>query len=85
MFLISLQTFFLNLPFQTGVREEGRELRPQTQRLLLQQLLQVQPVGLQLQVPEDGPLPEMGLSRARFGDHQRGAPPSRRRVLEVSR
>lgn len=42
------------------MRQEGGQLRPQAQRLLLQQLLQVQPVGLQLQVSANGPVPEMG-------------------------
>lgn len=42
------------------MRAQGRQLRPQAQRLLLQQLLSLQPVGSQLQVSARRPLPEVG-------------------------
>jgi hypothetical protein len=42
------------------MRPQGRQLRPQAQRLLLQQLLSLQPVGRQLQVSARRPLPEVG-------------------------
>lgn len=42
------------------MRPQGWQLRPQAQRLLLQQLLSMQPVGRQLQVSARRPLPEVG-------------------------
>lgn len=35
-------------------------MRPPTQRLLLQLVVPMQPMGNQLSMPEDGPLPKVG-------------------------
>ena len=58
---ILFQTIAFDLCFQTILHPARRELRPQEERLLLQQLVPLQPVGLELQVPPGRPLPEMGL------------------------
>ncbi|GBP38352.1 hypothetical protein EVAR_36304_1 [Eumeta japonica] len=56
------QTIVADLRFQAGVHPPRRQLRPPARRLLPLLLLPLQPLGLQLQVPADGPLPEVGLS-----------------------
>ncbi|KAL1469553.1 hypothetical protein MTO96_024933 [Rhipicephalus appendiculatus] len=38
----------------------GGQLRPPPERLLLQLIVPMQPLGNQLPMPEDGPVPEMG-------------------------
>uniref|UniRef100_A0A182MZE1 Uncharacterized protein n=1 Tax=Anopheles dirus TaxID=7168 RepID=A0A182MZE1_9DIPT len=43
----------------------GRQLRPPVERLLPQQLLPLQPLGLELSLSTHGPVPEMGMSAER--------------------
>lgn len=55
------QTFAFDLCFQTILHPTRWQLRPQEERLLLQQLLSLQPVGIQLPLSSGRTLPEMGL------------------------
>lgn len=65
---MSFQTFLSDLCFQTSLHKERWKLRSSTQRLLLQFFMPLQPLGRQLQVPEDGPFPEMGISTFFLGN-----------------
>ena len=68
--LFLFQTFAFDLCFQTILHPPRRELRPPEERLLLQQLLSLQPVGIQLPMPSGRTLPEVGLIISTLNDQR---------------